>query len=381
MVSSDPVPTLPILPFGKLALGDLLGQAHSCGPADVHLREAIAWLCRAQDQGSDDGVSYGYSVRGGWLPSYVETTGYIAVTFFNLAKHLARPELRERALRMADWLLTVQLPDGSFGNVRMAVDQGIVFDTGQDLFGLVRAARETGDVRFSEAAARAGHWLTQVSDHQDRWTRYTHLGVPHVYNSRVAWALLQLHKDQPTEAFERVARANLDWAVSEQQESGLYAQCAFQPGQAPFTHTIAYAMRGLWEAGELLDDESYRKSVLRAADALVPLVAHSGFIPGQVDEAGRAAARYCCVTGNAQLAIVWAKMFKRRGDERHKHCALRALRYAMALQDVETLNDARRGALKGSHPTWGRYSPLTYPNWATKFFIDALVECQELGLA
>ncbi len=36
---------------------------------------------------------------------------------------------------MSDWLCDVQLDDGSFGNERMAVGSGIVFDTGQDLFG------------------------------------------------------------------------------------------------------------------------------------------------------------------------------------------------------------------------------------------------------
>ncbi|MBC8072612.1 MAG: hypothetical protein IAG13_30100, partial [Deltaproteobacteria bacterium] len=36
--------------------------------------------------------------------------------------------------------------------------------------------------------------------------------------------------------------------------------------------------------------------------------------------------------------------------------------------DAET-----RGAIKGSHPIWGGYSPFTYPNWATKFFVDALL--------
>jgi hypothetical protein len=27
----------------------------------------------------------------------------------------------------------------------------------------------------------------------------------------------------------------------------------------------------------------------------------------------------------------------------------------------------------GSFPIWGRYAPLSYPNWAAKFFVDALL--------
>ena len=32
-----------------------------------------------------------------------------------------------------------------------------------------------------------------------------------------------------------------------------------------------------------------------------------------------------------------------------------------------------RGAIKGSHPIWGGYLFGTYPNWAVKFFMDALL--------
>ena len=366
---------LALNPFLKVVAADFLrGPSQVRAPAD-HLRAGLEWLLRAHDQSPDDGVSYGYSVIGGWRPSYTETTGYIAVTLFKLAERDQDPSLKERAIRMVDWLIEVQRSDGSFSNPKYGGSAGIVFDTGQDLFGLVRAYRETHAPRFLVAGERAADWLVhQAADASGRWTKHTHLGVPHVYNSRVAWALLQLHQEVPQEERERVARANLDWALSEQR-GALFHQCAFEPGKAPFTHTIAYAIRGLWEAGELLDDERYRAGALKAARALVPHVGLDGFIPGQIDEQGRAAARYCCLTGNAQLAIVWAKMHRATGEESLREAALAALRYVMARQDLRTSDPDRRGAIKGSHPVWGRYSRLTYPNWPTKFFLDAMVEC------
>ena len=377
-VWSSIVPTIALAPFTRLVLSDLRGPKAEIVEHAEHLGAALDWLIRAHDHGDRGGVSYGYSVRGGWRPPYVETTGYIATTFFELAHRLDRPDLRDRAIQMVDWLVEVQLADGSFGNDRMTAGQGIVFDTGQDLFGLVRASIETGDERFHDAARRAGDWLVDVADAGRRWTRNTHLGVPHVYNSRVAWALLQLNQVAPSADYEGVARANLDWAVSEQRSSGLYDNCAFEQGHAPFTHTIAYAIRGLWESGEILDDDDYRTSARRAADAMLPHVGADGCIPGQIDVDGHPAARYCCLTGNAQLAIVWAKMWKRSEDERYRRAASSALGYVMARQDRTTRDDGRRGAIKGSHPTWGRYSRLTYPNWAAKFFIDAVVECRDL---
>jgi hypothetical protein len=31
------------------------------------------------------------------------------------------------------------------------------------------------------------------------------------------------------------------------------------------------------------------------------------------------------------------------------------------------------GAVAGSSPIWGRYSMFEFPNWAAKFFADALI--------
>ena len=31
------------------------------------------------------------------------------------------------------------------------------------------------------------------------------------------------------------------------------------------------------------------------------------------------------------------------------------------------------GAINGSFPLWGKYEPFAYPNWATKYFADAMM--------
>ena len=38
-----------------------------------------------------------------------------------------------------------------------------------------------------------------------------------------------------------------------------------------------------------------------------------------------------------------------------------------------TENDAVRGAIAGSAPIWGDYSRFEFPNWAAKFYADALM--------
>ena len=356
---------------GRAARQALGAPAQSDDPA-VHLQLAEDWLKRAHDQNDDDGVSYGYSVRGGWRPSYRETSGYIATTFFDLARQRDDADYRERALRICRWLLSVQNADGSFSNPRYGND-GIVFDTGQVLFGLVRAAEETGEEVFLQGAHRAADWLVTIADPNGCWTRNEHLGVPHVYNTRTAWALLRLNQLAPAADGVRVARANLDWALSEQYASGFFRECAFERGVDPFTHTIAYATRGLLESGLLQGDMRYLTAAKRCADAAMEQLRADGFLAGQISIDGAPSARYCCLTGNCQFSIVWAKLFDMTGDERYQHAVIKATNYVMACQDIQIKNPNVRGAIAGSFPLWGGYAPFSYPNWATKFFIDAMV--------
>ena len=349
-----------------------LGATAQRGDPAIHLQAAEDWLKRAHDQNDDDGVSYGYSVLGGWRPSYRETSGYIATTFFELARQRDDADYRVRALRICHWLLRVQNADGSFSNPRYG-NEGIVFDTGQVLFGLVRAAEETGEEVFLQGAQRAAQWLVTIADQNDCWTRNEHLGVPHVYNTRTAWALLRLNQIAPSDDWVRVARANLDWALSEQHASGFFRECSFERGVDPFTHTIAYATRGLLESGLLLDDMRYLTAAKRCADAAMEQLRADGFLAGQISIDGASSARYCCLTGNCQFSIVWAKFFDMTGDERYQNAVVKATNYVMACQDIQIQNPNVRGAIAGSFPLWGGYAPFSYPNWATKFFIDAMV--------
>ncbi len=360
----------PALAFARTAWADAARPRRPIVSIDEHLLAAEAWLCRAQDASDDGGVSYGYCLRGGWRPSYPETSGYIATTFFRLADDRDRA-YAARAHRILRWLASIQNRDGSFANPRYG-DDGIVFDTGQVLFGLVRGYEATRDARLLDSARRAADWLTTIADDDSLWTKNEHLGHPHVYNTRTAWALLRMNQVEPDAAREAVARCNLDWAVAQQRPNGFFDHCAFRPGRAPFTHTIAYTTRGLLECGALLADDGYRRAAERCADAVLRHLGNDGFLPSAIDLDGEAASSSCCLTGNCQFAIVWARLFANGGEGRYRTAVSRALDYVMSTQDRESDDADVRGAIKGSHPVWGRYAPLSYPNWATKFFIDAM---------
>ncbi|MFL6663700.1 MAG: hypothetical protein ACJ8G7_16130 [Rhizobacter sp.] len=366
----------PLFTFARLAMHDRRpGRSAIASPLE-HLLAAERWLCRAHDVSSNGGVSYGYTLRRGWGPSYPETSGYIAPTFFRLARQ-RDPAYLDRARRVVQWLLTVQNPDGSIPNPRYG-QQGIVFDTGQVLFGLVCGYEALGDPALLAGARKAANWLVAIADPQRRWTRNEHLGTPHVYNTRTAWALLRMNELEFDPAREAVARSNLDWAIEEQLASGFYEHCAFQPGRPPFTHTIAYTTRGLLECGLLLDEPRFLEAAVRCADATLLHLREDGFLPSTIAPDGRAAASSCCLTGNCQFAIIWTRLAAVCGSSRYRDAAARALSYVMSTQDLQTGDNNVRGAIKGSQPIWGKYAPMSFPNWAAKFFIDAMVLQQEL---
>ncbi|WP_017931114.1 prenyltransferase/squalene oxidase repeat-containing protein [Robiginitomaculum antarcticum] len=359
----------------------LLRKTSPMAGLQMHQSAAINWLKRAHDATPDDGVGYGYYLRGypfraygfGWRPSYVETSGYIVETFYDIATAYDDADASIRAERIGRWLLTMQNQDGSFPNNRLNDLRGIVFDTGQVLFGLLRCYRETGDIKFQLASQKAADWLTSQLDKDGVWRKHTHLSNIHTYNTRVAWALLEYHKTFPHEGFDMGARQNLYWAISQQTDIGLFRNCSFKKGHAPHTHTIAYAIRGLFEGGLLLGDERILSASLKAALYMAEYVDETGFIPGRVSEAGIPYNAYSCLTGNCQLAIIWFKMSQYFNYTTLNDKAGAALDYVIRRHNVNSRNKNIRGAVKGSQPIWGGYTPLAYPNWAAKFLIDAIL--------
>jgi hypothetical protein len=345
---------------------------------EVHLRGAIDWLCHAQDvrNGEPDagGVSAGWSFEDGWLPSYPETTGYIIETFLAAAAILDRPELIERAGRMIDWELSIQLPDGAFpGHFGEAGSQPVIFNTGQIMHGMVAGYTQLNREECLQSAVRAGHWLVQQQDDDGCWRRFEHNNVPHVYNTRATWALLATGLLARDEALVASAKRNLDWALTQQTDSGWFASNAFIPKRSPFTHTIAYAIRGFLESGVLLDEERYLQAAEIAARAMIDVQRQDGWLAGTYKDDWVADAGYCCLTGLAQMSLNWTRLAQITGDDSFRVYARAGLDYLKTTQNLSASDTAVRGGIAGSSPIWGDYSRFEYPNWAAKFFSDALI--------
>jgi hypothetical protein len=351
-----------------------------------HLDGALNWLTRAQDASLDHGVSRGYSVgwnqyfrRKGWQPSYPETTGYIIPTFFEASGALNRPDLRLRAIRMADWELEVQLPSGAVqGGVidSTKAPTPAVFNTGQVMLGLTRALKETTDERYLSAGRRAAEYLlTTQADNGDFQRGQSHFARPDctTYNTRVAWALCEFGVTIAEPRYVRAGERNLAFALSRQLENGWFEHNCLTDAERPLLHTISYATEGLLECGLLLGDDRYLRAARKTAVALAARQRADGGLSGRFDRTWTEQTQWSCLTGDAQIAIVWWKLGVAFGEPDLRARAIRLLHFVMRSQNLTAADAGLAGGIKGSFPFDGEYGRYEILNWATKFFVDAML--------
>lgn len=363
---------------------DAVRLRYEVGSAEEHLAATMDWLVRAQDATPDGGVSRSYTLRWmrshkriGWLASYPETTGYIIPTFLKYGKFAGDPRFEDRALKMADWESDVQMVNGAVqGGVIDFKPTPAIFNTGQVLFGWAAAYSVSKNERYLESATRAGDFLVKAQDPDGAWrthgSQYARRGL-NLYDARTAWGLLEGSFVTGDERHRLGAIKNLEFVLTKQRPNGWFEECCLDDNDRPLLHTIAYTMEGLLEAGIALDNEAFREAAKKAADRLIQLQRPNGSLAGRFDENWNGAANWSCLTGDAQTAIVWFRLYQVTGEQRYRDAACRMNRYLSATQDRSASNDGIRGGIKGSEPIWGDYGTYEYLNWAAKFFADALM--------
>lgn len=343
------------------------------------LNAAIDWIRLAHAKAGSSGVSKGYHLlRRHWFPSYPETTGYTIPTLLNAAVVLDRPDLRTLALSLADYLLKSTTSEGGVAHWASSGAYPIVFDTGQAMFGWLAAFEASGDEQYLDVAVRAGDWLVSVQHPSGSWKNYQYLDVEKVIDTRVAWALLELYQHAKRDIYRQAAVRNLEWAKQQQDADGWFRHCAFVEGEDPFTHTLAYTAEGLFECGFLLNEARYMEAAQLTADALLARQYPDGNLASTYSSAWRATSSSSCLTGNCQMSRLWLRLYEADGNQAYYAAAKKAIAFVARTQNLKTSNLNIRGAIAGSYPIYGRYERFKYPNWAAKFFIDALLVLNRL---
>jgi hypothetical protein len=361
----------------RLRRGNLYQPDPSDTDLERHLRAGADWLVRAQDTGNDRGISYGADLGGPFLASYPETTGYIIPTFLKLAEHYRDESFARRALEMGAWESRIQMECGAVMGGRVGGEpMPAIFNTGMVLLGWSALCRNSPDPVFLESLRRASQWMLDLQEPDGDWkkgnSRFANPNTT-VYNVKAAWGLCEAGRvGEMPEAIDGAVR-NAEFCVSRQLPNGWFRDCCLLDASRPLLHTIAYAMQGLIGIGVIAERQDLIAAAARTADSLLERMDGDGFIPGLVGPRFENTVSWSCLTGTAQTAIVWGRLFQLTGRPAYREAMHRANLYLMRHHDIENRDPRLRGGVPGSWPVWGAYGRFMILNWATNFFVESLL--------
>lgn len=337
-------------------------------------KAGLNWLKRSFDVTKDGGSSAYFTQVWkpfGWQLSYPETTGYIIETLLDYDKYYPEMDLKAYALNAADWICSLKLPNGSLPGGFANSKNPSVFNTGQMMVGLIRAFELTGERKYYNTFQDAARWLVKSLEVDGSWNigAYKKGYIPSYY-TRVIWPVLWANKYLQDQEIEEKMRLALFYYKNRLTSKMSILNWSFNHKQKAFTHTIAYTIRGFYESSVLLQDNEINSLAIQLAEKVLSLRELKGKLAGWYDENWQGDYWFTCLTGNCQMSIIFSRIYQQTSDLRFLNTALKVFDDILEYQDMSK-NINKRGALPGSAPIYGRYLAFRYPNWATKFFLDA----------
>lgn len=339
---------------------------------------ALDWLIKAYQATGQRGFAHSYSrlyhPLNGWHKAYPETTGYIIETLLDYDPLFPQKKLKDIAIQASFWLTEIQLPDGSFNSGVVGGTRPSVFNTGMILFGLVRAYKACGDTTLLTSIRKALDWLKNQLGEDGSWQAAAYVdGYIPVYYTRAVWGALEASRVLKTEMDKLVWTKALDYYAGMKNANSTFQNLGFFPGKPAYTHTIAYTIRGFIESGLLLGDERYVDLAEETLDKMILIIGKKGKMAGSYDQQWKGDYSYKCITGQAQISICLNRLAEIRNRQDYRQMAEFLMVDVKKRQRINVADANIKGALPGSSPVWGPYMRFRYPNWAAKFFLDALL--------
>ena len=345
-----------------------------------HLKLAIEWIKTAQKATGGKGVSAYYKLlEQTWGAPYRETTGYIIPTLLRYAAITGDMDSKAKAIEMGDWEIENQTREGAIAEQEDGT--GIkIFNTGQVLLGWCTLYDTTRDKKYLDAAVRSSDWLVSNQDVDGSWKNFSNNGGNGI-DTRVSWALLEVHKRTNNNHYKESAQKQITWTLKQQNEEGWFSNSSLKDPNRPWTHAIAYTIMGILECAFILNDKKMMERAIQPAEKLLEYYNSKGkaFFPGTFDKKWESSDSYSCLTGDAQIASIWLRLHTITGSKRFIESALKIIESLKRIHIVSK-NPNLHGGIPGSYPVAGGYATYSLPNWAVKFFADAIMLKNNEGL-
>src|SRR5207247_3354208 len=132
--------------------------------------------------------------------------------------------------------------------------------------------------------------------------------------------------------------------------------------------------------GRVREDARLVARAALAAARSAAAVGPGGRLPGRFAAGWSPAAPWSCLTGEAQMANIWLRLFEITGERKWLEPVGPVLRFLKSTQNRTSRDPGLCGGVKGSFPLGGEYGPYQTLSWATKFFVDALIREERISL-
>ena len=351
---------------------------------EIRLQKSIKWLETANKITNEKGFSIGFDIRKGWRAPYSETTGYIIPTFYKYAQLYNSIIHAKIATKAADWLIENQNIDGSIkdfigSNKKYFVRSPVVFNTGQDLFGLISAYNYTSENKYLIAAKKAAYWIISKQNIDGSWSDDTSFGssIFAAYYAHVSWPLLLIGKQLNDNYIIESANKAMDLILNNVNNNLSVNNWGFNINKPAYTHTIAYTIEGILEQGLLnggTNSEAFQVAK-KIAQYTITLLNRDGKFAGAYDTNWEGDFTYTCLPGNCQFSIIYLRLFFLTKENIFLQAAVKSMQPVFKSQHISIYcPTAIYGTIPASSPIiFGKYMRWLYPNWAAKYFADCLM--------
>ena len=122
--------------------------------------------------------------------------------------------------------------------------------------------------------------------------------------------MYMIYEQTGEKVYAKSAIKNIEFTLKHQRRNGFFENNCLSDPQKPLLHTIAYCIRGILEIGIKIGSEQYIETAQKAAEQLLLKMDDNGRLAGRYDFNWQEAVDWSCLTGQAQTAIIWGKLFQ-----------------------------------------------------------------------
>ena len=285
-----------------------------------------------------------------------------------------------RAEKAIKFLLSLQLNEGGFPGDEVNENKIVpsMFNTGQIINGLLEWYKYSKEEKVLSSAIKAGKWMASIQENDGSWKKFTYLDSVYSYSSHASCWLADLGNYINDKNILETAIKHYEWVLKNQDsETGWFYFSGFtdedHKEKRSVMHTIAYTLWGILYMADIFNRADGINAVEKAAQKIADLQMDFDFLPGVLNYKWEPQSSYSCMTGNAQMALIWLKLYELKKNEIYLNAAVRSINSIKLVQDLKNSDKGIRGGVPGSYPLWGDYIFMAFPNWAAKFFIDAIL--------